>query len=179
MSLLKRVSYIRTKRGDDMEDNETQDDTVIVDVETGERSDSRPSFDIIKHDDGKQYIKADQVEEYKAHKADEYKTIQSELDNVLSEIDAIDQLNTIEERQSLMREFVAKNGDDYDLSEFVDFGNGQEFDEFMSYLQTLSQSSYSDPSAGFGPAKQPQSNTPKMQYEAGRKMARQVYEGRR
>ena len=159
--------------------NETQDDTITVDVETGERSDNKPKFDIIEHNDGQKYIRADQVDNYKAHRDNEYKTIQSELDSVLSEIDAIDQLNAIEERQRVMREFVAKNGDDYDMSEFVDFENEQQFDEFMSYLQTLSQSSYKDPSAGFGPAKQPQSNTPKMQYEAGRQMARQVYEGRR
>lgn len=159
--------------------NETQDDTITVDVETGERSDNKPKFDIIEHNDGQKYIRADQVEDYKAHRDNEYQAIQSELDNVLSEIDAIDQLNAIEERQSLMREFVAKNGDDYDMSDFIDFGNEQEFNDFMSYLQTLSQSSYSDPSAGFGPSKQPQSNTPKQQYENGRKMARQVYEGRR
>ena len=159
--------------------NETQDDTITVDVETGERSDNKPKFDIIEHNDGQKYIRADQVEDYKAHRDNEYQAIQSELDNVLSEIDAIDQLNAIEERQSLMREFVAKNGDDYDMSEFVNFEDEQEFDEFMSYLQTLSQSTYGNPSAGFGPSKQPQSNTPKMQYEAGRQMARQVYEGRR
>ena len=162
-----------------MNDNETQDDTITVDVETGARSDDKPPFDIIEHDDGQKYIRADQVEEYKAHRADEYKTIQNELDVTLAEIDAIDQLNAIEERQRVMREFVANNGDDYDMSEFVNFEDEQEFDEFMSYLQTLSQSSYSDPSAGFGPSKQPQSNTPKQQYENGRKMARQVYEGRR
>ena len=159
--------------------NETQDDTITVDVETGERSDDKPKFDIIEHNDGQKYIRADQVEDYKAHRDNEYQAIQSELDNVLSEIDAIDQLNAIEERQSLMREFVAKNGDDYDMSDFIDFGNEQEFNDFMSYLQTLSQSTYGNPSAGFGPSKQPQSNTPKMQYEAGRQMARQVYEGRR
>ena len=159
--------------------NETQDDTIAVDVETGERSDNKPKFDIIEHNDGQKYIRADQVEDYKAHRDNEYQAIQSELDNVLSEIDAIDQLNAIEERQSLMREFVAKNGDDYDMSDFIDFGNEQEFNDFMSYLQTLSQSTYGNPSAGFGPSKQPQSNTPKMQYEAGRQMARQVYEGRR
>lgn len=159
--------------------NETQDDTITVDVETGERSDNKPKFDIIEHNDGQKYIRADQVEDYKAHRDNEYQAIQSELDNVLSEIDAIDQLNAIEERQSLMREFVAKNGDDYDMSDFIDFGNEQEFNDFMSYLQTLSQSTYGNPSAGFGPSKQPQSNTPKMQYEAGRQMARQVYEGRR
>ena len=156
-----------------------EQETISVDVKTGERSDSPPTLDIVEHNDGQKYIRADQVEDYKAHRDNEYQAIQSELDNVLSEIDAIDQLNAIEERQSLMREFVAKNGDDYDMSDFIDFGNEQEFNDFMSYLQTLSQSTYGNPSAGFGPSKQPQSNTPKMQYEAGRQMARQVYEGRR
>lgn len=156
-----------------------EQETISVDVKTGERSDSPPTLDIVEHNDGQKYIRADQVDNYKAHRDNEYKTIQSELDSVLSEIDAIDRINAIEERQSLMREFVAKNGDDYDMSDFIDFGNEQEFHIFMSYLQTLSQSTYGNPSAGFGPSKQPQSNTPKMQYEAGRQMARQVYEGRR
>ena len=155
-----------------------EQETISVDVKTGERSDS-PPFDIVEHNDGQKYIRADQVEEYKAHQAEEYKAVQSDLDNVLSEIDAIDQLNAIDERQQIMSEFTKKHGDDYDISEFIDFSNEQEFDEFMSYLQTLAQSSYKDPSAGFGPAKQPQSNTKKQQYEAGRQMARQVYEGRR
>ena len=159
--------------------NETQDDTITVDVETGERSDSPPAFHIIEHHDGQKYIRADQVDNYKAHRDNEYKTIQSELDSILSEIDAIDRINAIEERQQIMSEFTKKHGDDYDMSSFCSFENEQEFDEFMSYLQTLAQSSYKDPSAGFGPAKQPQSNTPKMQYEAGRQMARQVFEGRR
>lgn len=156
-----------------------EQETISVDVKTGERSDSPPTLDIVEHNDGQKYIRADQVDNYKAHRDNEYKTIQSELDSVLSEIDAIDQLNAIEERQRVMREFVAKNGDDYDMSEFIDFSNEKQFNNFMSYLQTLSQSSYSDPSAGFGPSKQPQSNTKKQQYEAGRQMARQVYEGRR
>ena len=159
--------------------NETQDDTITVDVETGERSDNKPKFDIIEHNDGQKYIRADQVEDYKAHRDNEYQAIQSELDNVLSEIDAIDRINAIEERQQIMSEFTKKHGDDYDMSEFVDFENEQEFYEFMSYLQTLAQSSYGNPSAGFGPAKQPQSNTKKQLYKQGQENARRVFEGRR
>ena len=155
-----------------------EQETISVDVKTGERSDSPPTLDIVEHNDGQKYIRADQVDNYKAHRADEYKTIQNELDSVLSEIDAIDQLNAIEERQSLMREFVAKNGDDYDMSEFVNFEDEQEFDEFMSYLQTLAQSSYKDPSAGFGPAKQPKANDAKQLYKQGQENARRVIEGR-
>ena len=158
--------------------NETQDDTITVDVETGERSDNKPKFDIIEHNDGQKYIRADQVEDYKAHRDNEYQAIQSELDNVLSEIDAIDQLNAIEERQQIMSEFTKKHGDDYDMSEFVNFENEQEFDEFMSYLQTLAQSSYKDPSAGFGPAKQPKANDAKQLYKQGQENARRVIEGR-
>ena len=156
-----------------------EQETISVDVKTGERSDSPPTLDIVEHNDGQKYIRADQVDNYKAHRDNEYKTIQSELDSVLSEIDAIDQLNAIEERQRVMREFVAKNGDDYDMSEFVDFENEQQFDEFMSYLQTLSQSSYKDPSAGFGPAKQPKANDAKQLYKQGQENARRVFEGRR
>lgn len=160
---------------DETKDNES----ITVDVKTGERSDDKPKFDIVDHDDGQKYIRADQVEDYKAHQAEEYKAVQSDLDNVLSEIDAIDQLNAIEERQRVMREFVEKNGDDYDMSEFIDFSNEEQFNDFISYLQTLSQSSYSDPSAGFGPSKQPQSNSPKRLYEQGKDNARRVLEGRR
>lgn len=165
------------------DNNEQQADSVgvTIDVQTGERSDEQqaPPFSIVEHTDGKRYIRADQLHDYKAHRDNEYKTIQSELDSVLSEIDAIDQLNAIEDRQKLLSEFVEKNGDDYDMSEFIDFGNEEEFNEFMTYLETVKGRTYADPSAGFGPSKQPQSNTPKMQYEAGRQMARQMFEGRR
>ena len=156
-----------------------EQETISVDVKTGERSDSQPTLDIVEHNDGQKYIRADQVDNYKAHRADEYNKIQSELDSVLSEIDAIDQLNAIEERQQIMSEFTKKHGDDYDMSEFVNFEDEQEFDEFMSYLQTLAQSSYGNPSAGFGPAKQPQSNTKKQLYKQGQENARRVFEGRR
>ena len=160
---------------DETKDNES----ITVDVKTGERSDDKPKFDIVEHDGGQKYIRADQVEEYKAHRADEYNKIQSELDSVLTEIDAIDRINAIEERQKLLSDFVGKNGDDYDMSDFIDFSDEQQFNDFMSYLQTLAQSSYSDPSAGFGPSKQPQSNTKKQLYKQGQENARRVFEGRR
>lgn len=156
-----------------------EQETISVDVKTGERSDSQPTLDIVEHNDGQKYIRVDQVDNYKAHRDNEYKTIQSELDSVLSEIDAIDRIKAIEERQQIMSEFTKKHGDDYDMSEFVDFENEQEFYEFMSYLQTLAQSSYGNPSAGFGPAKQPQSNTKKQLYKQGQENARRVFEGRR
>ena len=156
-----------------------EQETISVDVKTGERSDSPPTLDIVEHNDGQKYIRADQVDNYKAHRDNEYKTIQSELDSVLSEIDAIDRINAIEERQQIMSEFTKKHGDDYDMSDFIDFGNEQEFNDFMSYLQTLSQSTYGNPSAGFGPSKQPQSNTKKQLYKQGQENARRVFEGRR
>lgn len=161
--------------------DEQQADNITVDVQTGERSDDEqaPPFEIVEHEDGRRYIRADQLHDYKAHRADEYAKTQSELDQVLAEIDAIDQINAIEARQKELDEFVAKNGVDYDMSEFIDFSNEQEFNEFMTYLETVKGRTYADPSAGFGPSKQPQSNTPKMQYEAGRQMARQMFEGRR
>lgn len=164
---------------DETKENGQQADSVTVDVQTGERSDDVPSFEIVE-DQGVKYIAADKVEEYRQHKAAELAAMQTEIDGVLEQINTIEAEEAAEERQQIMADFVAKNGDDYDLSEVVDFNNVEEFEKVMEYLNASYQSTFGNPSAGFGAAKEAEpANSYKNQYEYGQKMARQAYEKRR
>lgn len=166
---------------DEMKENEQQADSVAVDVQTGERSDEQqaPTFEIVEHTDGRRYIRADQLHDYKAHRDNEYKTIQSELDNILSEIDAIDGINNVEERQAEMQKLIDQFGEDYDMTAVTDFENEAEFNEMMAYITATYQSSFGNPSAGFGAAKAAEpANSYKNQYERGVAAAREIYEKR-
>lgn len=152
-----------------------EQETISVNVETGKRSDD---IEVIEQD-GVKYIRADQVDEYKANQINEIETIKSELDSTNQAIDEIEQIKAIEERQKVMRDFAKKHGQDFDLSESVDFSNEDEFNGVMDYLEKASTYLYADPSAGFGPSKQPQANGAKQLYEQGKENARKVIEGRR
>lgn len=166
---------------DEMKEDEQQADSVTVDVQTGERSDDEqaPTFGIVEHTDGKKYIAAEMVEEYRQHKTAELAAMQTEIDGVLEQIAAIEAEEAAEKRQQIMADFVTKNGDDYDMSAVTNFENEAEFIEIMDYLQMLLQSSYSDSSAGWGPAKQAEpANSYKNQYERGAAAAREIYEKR-
>src|SRR5699024_1256185 len=102
------------------DNNEQQGDSLRVDVETGERSDNVPSFEILENE-GVKYVAANQADLYKAAKSEELAAMQTEIDGVLEQIAAIEAEEAAEERQQIMADFVAKFGDDYDLSEVVDF----------------------------------------------------------
>lgn len=167
---------------DEMKENEQQADSVgvTVDMETGKRSDSVPSYAIIEHEDGKRYIAADKVEEYKAHRLAEVETIQQQIDDTLAAIAEIDRVEAAEERQQIMADFVAKNGDDYDLSEVVDFNNVEEFEQVMDYLNASYQSTFGNASAGFGTKIESRGHSPKQwQYEQGAAAAREIFQKRR
>lgn len=166
----------------DESNNEQQADSVTVDVQSGERSDEQqaPLFEIVEHTDGKRYIRADQLHDYKAHRDNEYKTIQSELDNILSEIDAIDGINAVEERQAEMQKLIDQFGEDYDMTAVTDFENEAEFNEMMAYLTDVYQASHGDPSAGFGKKIESRGHSPQQwQYEQGVAAARKAFESRR
>jgi len=160
------------------DNNEQQGDSLRVDVETGERSDNVPSFEILENE-GVKYVAANQADLYKAAKSEELAAMQTEIDGVLEQIAAIEAEEAAEERQQIMADFVAKFGDDYDLSEVVDFNNVEEFEQVMDYLNASYQSTFGNPSAGFGASKQAEpANSYKNQYERGAAAAREIFQKR-
>lgn len=162
----------------DESNNEQQADSVTVDVQSGERSDSVPLFEIVE-DQGVKYIAADKVEEYRQHKAAELAAMQTEIDGVLEQIAKIEAEEAAEERQQIMADFVAKNGNDYDLSEVTNFESEEEFEKVMEYLTATYQSTFGNASAGFGAKIESRGHSLKQwQYEQGAAAAREIYEKR-
>lgn len=162
--------------------NEQQSDGVIVDMNTGERSDEQQApFEIVEHEDGKRYIAADKVEEYRQHKAAELAAMQTEIDDTLNAIAKIDKINAIEKRQAEMQSLIKRFGEDEysGLMDVTDFTNEDEVIAVIQFMEYSYQGSFNNPSAGFGKSKQPQADTQKTLYEYGQKMARQAYEKRR
>ena len=166
----------------DESNNEQQADSVTVDVQTGERSDEQqaPLFEIVEHTDGKKYIAADKVEEYRQHKAAELAAMQTEIDGVLEQIAEIDRINAVEERQAEMQKLIDQYGEDYDMTAVTDFENEAEFNAVMDYLNATHQSTFQDSSAGFGPSIESRGHSPQQwQYEQGVAAARKAFESRR
>lgn len=160
-----------------MTDEQTTDN-ITVDMNTGERSDDVPSFEIVE-DRGVKYIAADKVEEYRQHKAAELAAMQTEIDDTLNSIAEIDRINAIEERQAEMQKLIDQFGEDYDMTAVTDFENEAEFNEMMAYITATYQSSFGNPSAGFGAAKQAEpANSYKNQYERGAAAAREIFQKR-
>ena len=168
---------------DEMKENEKQADSVgvTVDMNTGERSDNVPSFEIVE-DQGVKYIAADKVEEYRQHKAAELAAMQTEIDDTLNAIAEIDRINAVEERQAEMQKLIDQYGEDEysGLITVTNFDDAAEVDAMKQFITATYQASHGDPSAGFGKSKQAEpANSYKNQYEYGQKMARQAYEKRR
>lgn len=160
------------------DNNEQQADNITVDMNTGERSDDVPSFEIIENE-GVKYVAANQADLYKAAKSEELAAMQTEIDDTLNAIAEIDRINAVYERKAEMQKLIDQYGEDYDMTAVTDFENEAEFNEMMAYITATYQSSFGNPSAGFGAVKQPQADTKKTLYEYGQKMARQAYEKRR
>ena len=161
--------------------DEQTTDNITVDMNTGERSDEQqaPPFDIVEHEDGKKYIAAEKVEEYRQHKAAELAAMQTEIDDTLAAIAEIDRINAVEERQAEMQKLIDQFGEDYDMTAVTDFENEAEFNEMMAYITATYQSSFGNPSAGFGAAKEAEpANSYKNQYERGAAAAREIFQKR-
>ena len=165
---------------DEMKENEQQADSVgvTVDVETGERSDNVPSFEIVEHE-GVKYVAANQADLYKAAKSEELAAMQTEIDDILNSIAEIDRINAVYERKAEMQKLIDQYGEDYDMTAVTDFENEAEFNEMMAYITATYQSSFGNPSAGFGAAKQAEpANSYKNQYERGAAAAREIFQKR-
>lgn len=165
----------------DESNNEQQADSVTVDVQSGERSDDVPSFEIVEHE-GVKYVAANQADLYKAAKSEELATMQTEIDGVLEQIAAIEAEEAVEERQAEMQSLIKRFGEDEysELMDVTDFTNEDEVNAVIQFMEYSYQGSFNNPSAGFGAAKEAEpANSYKNQYEYGQKMARQAYEKRR
>ncbi|WP_026859527.1 hypothetical protein [Jeotgalicoccus psychrophilus] len=160
--------------------NAQQSDGVTVDVQTGERSDEQ-QYEIIEHE-GVKYVAANQADLYKAAKSEELAAMQTEIDDTLSAIEEIDGINAVEKRQAEMQSLIKRFGEDEysGLMDVTDFTNEYEVQQTILYITAAYQSSFGNPSAGFGAAKEAEpANSYKNQYEYGQKIARQAYEKRR
>lgn len=161
--------------------NKQHGDSITVDVQTGARSDDQkaPTFEILEQD-GKKYLKSSDINPYKQNKIDEITAIQAEIDSALTEIDELDRLEAAEEREGRARELIKKLNDvDFkDVQDVFNFDDSVEFEASYQYFSGLVGEQYQDPSAGFGPTKQPQANTAKQLEQQGRETYRRLRGGK-